>query len=459
MLQIVVIDDGVDASRLSCRERLVEDLIVDEETKVVRERTVKDELFTQHGTICAKIIEKYAGEAEFISLCIFDDRRLKTDCEKLLVAMEWCLKSNVKLIHMSVGTRLLADYGVLQNVTSRLIQQGKMIIAAGNNTGTYTMPACLGGVLGVVADKALKEFDFRYCDIGNGIQIAASGAHSFLKADGISDRTIPANSYAAPTVTAAICRVLERDRGDGISIPNIFSLILRDSRYLAVRPDFVRDAVMINLSENSLLKEHFFFSYEEVGIDELCGYNVCGKRKCLIFLPGKEKEQNEKVLAWIETNRTQLYGIVYCGNGGCKWKEYMTGYLFWSEENCGILRWKPGRAMIEQQCPCVMIRTEQQWSIATACELQHQLRKRGYQCVTASTSAYSYLYGMEHIPMDFEKKQIISYLKEVFDPDIIILLMDKWETSWSEEKQDIYYVSEGENCGEELCEHIISYFA
>lgn len=458
MLQMVVIDDGVDASRLLCRERLVRDLIVDEEMKVVRDRTVEDELLAQHGTICAKIVEKYAGEAEFISLCIFDDWRLKTDCEKLLVAMEWCLGSSVTLIHMSVGTRLLTDYAALQNVTSRLIQQGKVIIAAGNNAGTYTMPACLGGVLGVTADKTMKEFEFRYCDIGNGIQIAASGVHRFLNASGISDRTISANSYAAPTITAAICRVLERQREDGISISNIFSLILPDSRYFAVRPDFVGDAVLLNLSENDLLKEYFFFSHEEVGIDELCSYNVCGKRKCLVFLPGKEKEQNEKALFWVEKNRKQLYGIVYCGSADCSWKECMTDYLFWSEENCGILRWKPRSGMIKQQCPCVLIQMEQQCGIAAACELQQQLRKRGYQCVAASTSEYSYLYGMEYIPKDAEESQIISYLEEVFAPDIIILSMRKAKTSWLEEKNDIYYVSEEENCGEALCERIISYF-
>lgn len=166
---IAVIDDGIDPHRLSEPERLIEDLIVDDGAEEIRERVRNDAIIAFHGTTCARIIERYAAEARFISLCIFQDRSLKTNCRKLIMALEWCLKRKIPLIHMSVGTRRLSDYGKLRRTVARVLQQGQIIVAAKSNDGSYTMPACLGGVIGVKADRNLKDACFHFCESDKGI--------------------------------------------------------------------------------------------------------------------------------------------------------------------------------------------------------------------------------------------------------------------------------------------------
>ena len=67
-MKIAVIDSGIDKSFL-CKGRLFLDMIVGKEGRLC-ERTVEP-LLTEHGTICAQIIEKYTDEPpQFYSLCV-----------------------------------------------------------------------------------------------------------------------------------------------------------------------------------------------------------------------------------------------------------------------------------------------------------------------------------------------------------------------------------------------------
>ena len=91
----------------------------------------------------------------------------------------------------------------MRTVIARKQQQGQSRVAAGSNKGLYTMPADFGGVLGVVAEWRLENNAFVYYNHWRGVQIGASSRHCFINENGISENTMIANSFAAPTVTAA----------------------------------------------------------------------------------------------------------------------------------------------------------------------------------------------------------------------------------------------------------------
>lgn len=198
-MKIAVIDSGIDKSFL-CKGRLFLDMIVGKEGRLY-ERTVEP-LLTEHGTICAQIIEKYTDEPpQFYSLCVFDNEEMKTSCDTLISALRWCYDNKIPLIHMSIGSRCAADFEKIRLETQKLIAAGQIIVAAVSNAGQYTVPAQLSGVIGVIADEHLSGFQWA---VRESPYMFASSCHRLCG----REETQISNSYAAPTVTAAVFNLL-----------------------------------------------------------------------------------------------------------------------------------------------------------------------------------------------------------------------------------------------------------
>lgn len=66
---VALIDDGIDTFVCPCL-RVRYDLSVGADG-IIRNRAANDRILTHHGTTCARIIAKYAPNAEFCSLRIF----------------------------------------------------------------------------------------------------------------------------------------------------------------------------------------------------------------------------------------------------------------------------------------------------------------------------------------------------------------------------------------------------
>ena len=56
-----------------------------------------------HGTAVAGAIREKAPEAELYAVKVFD-RRLSTNIERILRALEWCLDQRMDVINLSLGT-------------------------------------------------------------------------------------------------------------------------------------------------------------------------------------------------------------------------------------------------------------------------------------------------------------------------------------------------------------------
>ncbi len=478
MIQIALIDDGVNAHMLLNPEKLIGDFIVDSDSIKVRERTKAEPILTLHGTTSARIIELYEKEVLFISINIFGQRELETKCDRLVAALEWCGIKKVPLIHMSVGTRQLSDYDKVRTVIARMLQQGQIIVAAGSNKGLYTMPADFGGVLGVVAEWRLENNAFVYYNHWRGVQIGASSRHCFINENGISENTMIANSFAAPTVTAAASSILNTINRK-ISVPQLFRMLIPNKKYIAFRPDFIEDALFLNMSGNLLQSKSFFFYSKEITEEQFVHTDIMDKegRKCLVFLPAKEEEKNRQILNYLQEKLHRFYGVLFCGNLESQITENIENCLIWSEQNCGIYHMKETRCKQKPNCPIVLIKTKALEGVALVCELQKHFRDKGYQCITASTQAYSYLYGFEYIPFDVKKEKIVPYLEGIYQPDIILIWLYESEELVIADEKDWYCIVLGDgNFMEEknirkistdytkkmfdvLCEDIISYFS
>ncbi len=475
-MQVVVIDDGIIAEKLSCPQRLVLNLVVRHtlEGEIVRKKEPEDFCPALHGTHCARILEHYIMETglcekdlELISLCIFEGIPLRTNCEKLKAALEWCLEYQIPIIHMSVGTRELSDYEVLYQVTARLIRQGTIIVAAGNNAGTYTMPACLGGVLGVAVGRDLIGASYHYQDFQNGICLAASAIHpdvgEIFLPEGISEglqmgAAERANSYAAPTVTSAVYQFLIGKK-DASPI-GLFQALVPGECYQALHPDFIDRAVLLNLSGVELVEDCLFFQVVSDNKGEM------GDLGCLVLLPGEDMQRNQEVVVDFVKKR-ENFGLLYAGRFQELFleetlkKTMLAELLCWSEEDCGSARWTFEEESTELP-PCIWIRTGKKEGIRLISRLCKQFREQGYQCVAVSNWEYAYLYGLEYVPPDAHGNSVLSYLKKVYTPDLILFLEQEGKETGIQQllrEEEIYRVKEEEFEKKELYREIIQYFS
>lgn len=104
---IAIIDDGISEYFESIGKLHFNIQIIDKNNAInIKNNTTK----ITHGTICAAIIKKYNPDAFIGSLKIIDEDQHNCNIEKLIYALEWCLKESIKIINISLGTIKYVDY-------------------------------------------------------------------------------------------------------------------------------------------------------------------------------------------------------------------------------------------------------------------------------------------------------------------------------------------------------------
>lgn len=208
MIKAAIIDDSVDNSQFDS----LNSWIISENMKVQK---ANDFIVNKnsHATICLKIIEKYSDMSNVIwhSIKILDDKSKTGNINKFLKALKFCEQINVKLIHLSIGSRAHEDFKLIEKYINCLFNKGIIVIAAISNEGVITYPACMQNVIGVKNNNDLKDGQYIFIDnpIDN-INFSASGRH-ILRWNSEIIVTKPSNSYAAPVITAKVISMLKRD--------------------------------------------------------------------------------------------------------------------------------------------------------------------------------------------------------------------------------------------------------
>lgn len=405
-MKIAVIDSGIDKSFL-CKGRLFLDMIVGKEGRLC-ERTVEP-LLTEHGTICAQIIEKYTDEPpQFYSLCVFDNEEMKTSCDTLISALRWCYDNKIPLIHMSIGSRCAADFEKIRLETQKLIAAGQIIVAAVSNAGQYTVPAQLSGVIGVIADEHLSGFQWA---VRESPYMFASSCHRLCG----REETQISNSYAAPTVTAAVFNLLLK-KEILWTVPKIwFALSEEKYTYRPINPDFAgEDNVIYNLSEAELINTV--------------------KTLDRILPPHK--------------------GIVCCKRLPAVCEGLRKHRLIW-DEGC-IPPTKNVEAPPEDEaCPVVFVTGIN--ALKTAEKMIHNLTEDGYSCIGISNIPYAYLHHMEYVFGDNIRLKI-NEVQNRYLTDIIVCCGNIPNTDISKEDY-IVNTDIGQTDEKQLIMDIINYFS
>lgn len=155
--EIAIIDNGIKT------EGIIGKAVVKQISFLNRSKMYK---VPEHGTMCAQIINYIYPQARFIDLSIMESNGT-TQIKKLLEALEWCIKNNIKLINLSMGTVNYFDIKSLKEVFDELQKKNVIVVAAYDNRNIKTFPAMFPGVFGVRQDREgiLENQEFTFQEI------------------------------------------------------------------------------------------------------------------------------------------------------------------------------------------------------------------------------------------------------------------------------------------------------
>jgi hypothetical protein len=105
-----------------------------------------------HGTAVAAVIHHLAPQAEIVPVRIFD-RQLSTNLPVILRAVDWCLKNNIQIINLSLGTTNEDHRHSFEQMAAKVEQAGAVVVSAYSMKETRLLPGRMPGVIGVVADE------------------------------------------------------------------------------------------------------------------------------------------------------------------------------------------------------------------------------------------------------------------------------------------------------------------
>ena len=234
--EIAIIDNGIKT------EGIIGKAVVKQISFLNRSKMYK---VPEHGTMCAQIINYIYPQARFIDLSIMESNGT-TQIKKLLEALEWCIKNNIKLINLSVGTVNYFDIKSLKEVFDELQKKNVIVVAAYDNRNIKTFPAMFPGVFGVRQDREgiLENQEFTFQEISKINTENTIVAHGWC-----NEGENHANSYAAPVITGYIANYLSK-RHDAKFDEVLSHLLLcskKEKKYKATIKNFIDRSEEVNV--------------------------------------------------------------------------------------------------------------------------------------------------------------------------------------------------------------------
>ncbi|WP_226000313.1 S8 family serine peptidase [Paenibacillus sp. BJ-4] len=244
-IHAAIIDDGVNTGFLNTH------LLYNVE---IAHGGVEDGRILNHGTLCAAIVQTYFPDVVISSVKIMNHR--KGNAVQLCAALDWCVKHGVQVANISLGSINYRDRGMLRGAVNDAAMAGLIMVCAAQNGGLLTYPASFANVIGVRCDRSgiLAAGQYTYnadTAFSSGIEFTAFARHELVGATGEVVQCPNSNSYAAPFVTAQVCKVLQQSK----RVPSIEKLkhILHKNSYRPIQdtvlpvmgyihPDWIRSA-------------------------------------------------------------------------------------------------------------------------------------------------------------------------------------------------------------------------
>ncbi len=156
-----------------------------------------------HGTAVGALIHHLAPKAELFAVKIFD-RQLATSLPIVLRAIDWCVRHEIDIINLSLGTTNEEHRAHFVDAIERVIASGAVLVSAYEVNGGTILPGSLSGAIGVVADAACGHEDYRICS-GEPTRIAACPYPREI--EGVPrEKNLQGVSFAVAHISAQIAR-------------------------------------------------------------------------------------------------------------------------------------------------------------------------------------------------------------------------------------------------------------
>lgn len=340
-----------------------------------------------HGTLCAKIIEKYDPSAMLICIKVLEDDDFGLISE-LEDALEWCFSEQIFMVNLSLGTVNSLNRASLLSVVNYYANRGMIIIAATSNMGLRTYPASFSNVIGVASNEVMN---YKQLDSTNlGIDIQEKAEH-VIEIKGNFLTTPKSNSFATPCISAVVAKL--REKIDDCYNVSVIKNELYKSAYCTYpmascnAPDWISAAYLIGIDEN---KKGYYFKV--TNIEEADTVIVYTKEMLDIY------KKYKKHMVYLGGE------VVKSPNARC---------FFWSKQN--KIRQIKNVRMTENQIKIPILILEQSCGIdeiEMLCELKKQFENEKYNFCAVSTKIESVLYDIEYIPEELleQKLQIYSFV-------------------------------------------------
>lgn len=157
-----------------------------------------------HGSVCAGIfVSEVRCRCELLFIQVLDTDSLRGNIHNLAAALEFCARSQIDVVNLSLGTTRIRDAGLLQDAIQKLVQAHVVVVAAASNRNLLTFPAAFEHVIGVC------EFTAANRKYPSDCILYKSTKRDFRYRE-MSVMTGRYNSYAAAAVTAYVCDPVSR---------------------------------------------------------------------------------------------------------------------------------------------------------------------------------------------------------------------------------------------------------
>lgn len=297
-MNIALIDDGVEINNVTSGY-VYEFLEIKDISVGFQEQTTKINSYS-HGTICAAIIRKISKSAKIYSLKILNTNNLCAGTDKLEKAFEWCLKNDIDIINLSLGTINSRDFVVIKRWIRCLVKNEKIVVAAINNNNTYTLPASLSEVIGVSSKERTCDFEFINDSI-IGIDIIACSNYYIQLNNEKSIKTPFCNSFAAPAVTGKLCELINKDYNSMGKRDKYFAENIKEKLYMKYKN--IEFDCIENMVKYELNQKHLF-------IDIFSGKNNIMKKVPIINVKCSQIDLNKFNKLFYNDN---IFPVAICG--------------------------------------------------------------------------------------------------------------------------------------------------
>lgn len=170
----------------------------------------KDFWVLHHGDICASIINSFGNDIDIFDYRVFGKGRLSSSRRRLISCMRRCLKDNIKVINLSLGSTYAKDFLSLDKISRELAKKGIIIVSSICNDNRKTMPAFSTHTIGVGCDERIQRGQFYCVDKEKGLFMGA-GTQQIKMCNQGTIMTPSYSSFATPIMIGNILNILEKE--------------------------------------------------------------------------------------------------------------------------------------------------------------------------------------------------------------------------------------------------------